>query len=189
MKYGFRSTSASSYPETVNKFSILSYCLQKDGWLLVMGKTEYTMTKRTHLLTTKLPKTYEELEIQPPHCNSNLTTNYSNFHDENKALTLSDFAKQKNCDWLIPCSYVVNVSCKLQVLFCFVFSVFFNSLLRNYVPLYNFDSVIWIKQLSKKKWRKPKKSTFDATADWAVVLLSHPSSHPSCMDYLFFLTV
>ena len=148
------------------------------------------MTKRTHLLTTKLPETYEELEIQPLHCNSNLTTNYSHLHDENKAPALSDFAKQKNCDWLILCSYVVNVSCKLHFVPSLFFSVFFNSLLRNYVPLYNFDSVISIKQLlKKKKWRKPKKSTFDATADWAVVLLSHPSSHPSCMDYLFLLTV
>ena len=63
-----------------------------DCWLWAR---QSTMTKRAHLLTTKLPKTYEELEIQPPQYNSNLTTNYSNLHDENKALTLSDFAKQK----------------------------------------------------------------------------------------------
>ena len=42
---GFRGTTASSYPESVNKFSILSYYPQKDGWLLVMGKTEYNDKK------------------------------------------------------------------------------------------------------------------------------------------------
>ena len=57
----------------------------------VMGKTEYN-DKMDALVNDK--QTYEELEIQPLHCNSHLTTNYSNLHYENKALTLSDFAKQ-----------------------------------------------------------------------------------------------
>ena len=50
-----------------------------DGWLLVLGKTEYN-DKKDALGNDK--QTYEELEIQRLHCNSNLTTNYSNLHDE-----------------------------------------------------------------------------------------------------------
>ena len=111
------------------------------------------MTKRTHLLTTKLPKTYEELEIQLPHCNSNLTTNYSNLHDENEALTLSDFAKQIEIKyqfeklWMINSmySYVVNVSCKFNTPRPVPFVLFFQSFaIPYYVIMYLFVTLtVW----------------------------------------------
>ena len=81
LQCGFSSTAASSYPESVNKFSPA-----KGRVTVVMGKTEYN-DKMNALVNDK--QTYEELEIQPPHCNSNLTTNCSNLHDENRQNILS----------------------------------------------------------------------------------------------------
>ena len=81
MVCGFRSTAASSYLESVNKFS------PAKGWVtVVMGKTEYN-DKMDALVIDK--QTYEELEIRPPHCNSNVTTNCCNLHDENRQKRLS----------------------------------------------------------------------------------------------------
>ena len=69
-----------------------------------MGRTEYN-DKMEALVNDK--PTYEELEIQPPHCNSHLTRNYRNLHDESKALTLWDFAKRIEIKYQLEKLYVI----------------------------------------------------------------------------------